>query len=74
MLECLPLTPIWAGNHVLILVIAMCHCTCTFHWDDNRPVFLQLQATARHIWFGCKALYRVQGTHSADVDVIVTLS
>jgi hypothetical protein len=36
----LPLRPIWVNDHSMILAIASCRCTSTFHWADNEPLVL----------------------------------
>ncbi|KAJ7678434.1 hypothetical protein B0H14DRAFT_3064281 [Mycena olivaceomarginata] len=40
MLDYLPLRPIWVNDHSIILAIASCCRTSTFHWADNRPLVL----------------------------------
>ncbi|KAJ7832870.1 hypothetical protein B0H14DRAFT_2802238 [Mycena olivaceomarginata] len=40
MLNYLPLRPIWVNDHSMILAIASCCRTSTFHWADNRPLVL----------------------------------
>ncbi|KAJ7832874.1 hypothetical protein B0H14DRAFT_2802250 [Mycena olivaceomarginata] len=45
MLNHLPLRPIWVKDHSMILAIASCHRTSTFHWADNRPLVLPAHET-----------------------------
>jgi hypothetical protein len=37
MLHCLPATPIFVRDHAMILAIAACCRTSTFHWGDAQP-------------------------------------